>query len=297
MIEGILEFIPHVEVLKTISASRFTAFQECALREVWAASKTPQLLPSSPSRRLGSIIHRILQEAGEGRFIDGGKARIDRRLQELIKDTEGAMRHTWLERHLVPLADSVPDFQVRYIRAGKRVLEISETIPHVVKKISTPRSGEKLEYGFELPISSPDGTVQARIDAVLPSPEGPVLKDYKSGAIFVDDSERLPILKVSYEKQLRLYAALYASSRGRWPVRLEVVPLTGIPCSVNFNKQSCSLILEEAREMLQKVNCTIKQEAHAPRELPKRLGVPSPANCSYCPYRPGCSPYQSAVLK
>jgi hypothetical protein len=218
-------------------------------------------------------------------------------LQELIKNTEEAMLHTWLERHLVPLTDSVPDFQVRYIRTGKRVLEISETITHVVKKISTPRSGEKLDYGFELPISSPDGTVQARIDAVLPSPEGPVLKDYKSGAIFVDDSERLPILKVSYEKQLRLYAALYASSKGRWPVRLEVVPLTGIPCSVNFNKKDCSLLLEEAREVLQRVNSTIKQEAHAPQELARRLGAPSPANCAYCPYRPGCVPYRTAVLK
>jgi hypothetical protein len=165
------------------------------------------------------------------------------------------------------------------------------------KKISATWSGEKVGYGFELPISSPDGTVQARIDAVLPSPEGPVLKDYKSGAIFVDDSERLPVLKISYEKQLRLYAALYASSIGRWPVRLEVVPLNGIPCSVIFNKKDCLLLLEEAKELLQKVNGIIKQDAHAPQELTRRLGVPSQENCAYCPYRPGCGPYRSAVLK
>ena len=70
MSEGVLEFTPRIEALKTISPSRFTALQECALREVWAASQTPQLLPSSPSARLGSIIHRLLQEAGEGRLIN-----------------------------------------------------------------------------------------------------------------------------------------------------------------------------------------------------------------------------------
>jgi hypothetical protein len=123
------------------------------------------------------------------------------------------------------------------------------------------------------------------------------LRDYKSGAIFVDDSERLPILKVSYEIQLRLYAALYASSKGRWPVRLEVVPLTGIPSSVNFNEKDCSLLLDEAREVLREVNGIIRQEAHAPQELTRRLGAPSPAHCAYCPYRPGCGPYRSAVLK
>jgi hypothetical protein len=297
MSEGVLEFTPRIETLKAISPSRFTALQECALREVWSASQTPQLLPSSPSARLGSIIHRLLQEAGEGRLINCSEARIDHRLQELIKDAEQVMLLTWLERHLVPLSGSIPDFEVRCIRTRKRALEISETISHVDKKLSTPRSREKLDHGFELPMSSPDGTVQAKIDAVLPSPEGAVLKDYKSGAIFADDSELLPTLKVSYEKQLMLYAALYAASKGRWPVRLELVPLTGIPCSVAFNRSDCSLLLEEASEVLQKVNSTIKEAVHAPQELIKRLGAPSPTNCAYCPYRPGCGPYRSTVSK
>lgn len=157
-------------------------------------------------------------------------------------------------------------------------------------------SGLGVDYGFELPVSSPDSLIRGRIDAVIPSAEGPIVRDYKSGAIFVDHPGSSTGVSAGYETQLRMYAALYAYTRGRWPVRLEVVALSGAPHPVNFNESACTSLVEEARRALSRVNQTITECSQMPDELQRQLASPRPENCKRCPFRPGCVPYRSAVV-
>jgi hypothetical protein len=167
--EGVLEFHPDVKLLAFVSPSRFTALEGCALKEVWGANKAPPLLPSAPVGHLGSTIHQLLQEAGRGRFTIEDGASIDRRWQELIEGAQRTMHRSWLERHFVPLELSVSDYEVRLIQARNRALEIVAAAPSAPARGSTKPSSEGTpKYGFELPVSSPDGMVRGRIDAVFP---------------------------------------------------------------------------------------------------------------------------------
>jgi hypothetical protein len=141
-------------------------------------------------------------------------------------------------------------------------------------------------YGTELPVRSKSGNVRGRIDAVVPSPHGPVVRDYKSGVISDEAGAALP----EYEAQLRLYAALYAQTTGIWPARLEIVSLVGKIIQVDFLEAQCNALLAEAEQLLETTNLRM-DTAESAVVAQTRLASPSDDACRYCRYRPVCKPY------
>src|SRR5581483_9605567 len=236
---GELQAPLHIAPLRAVSPSHFTSLQTCALKEVWAGNGNSPLLPPSPAAHLGSIVHKLLEEAGQGKFATTGAAGIAERWCELLAATEDPA------------------------------------------------------YGFELPLESSDGLIRGRIDAILPSPEGPILQDYKSGAIFeIAGSDEL-VLKNEYADQLKIYGALYHERTGVWPHRLEVLPVSTAPYEVSFTPAECEELAHAARAAVAKVNDLIATcNGH---ELEASLANPSPSACCYCPYRPACHAYSSAT--
>lgn len=289
MEEGLLTFAPRILPLQSIFPTSYLGLQQCGLREAWRAAGGPPLLPSSPAARVGTAIHRLLQEAGRARFRSGDGAAVDRRWGELITAVESGMRDSWLERHLIPLSRSVPELEVRRIHVRERALELSET----ASAVDRPAAGvAALRHGCELPVSTPDGRVRGRIDAVVPGKEGPVLRDYKSGAIFEPGTGK-HTLKGTYEAQLRMYAALYAMTTGIWPARLEIVPILGAPEPVSFDRETCSELVAEARRSLDRTNEAIAS-AGPDGGIEEILARPAPETCKRCAFRPGCRPYRAA---
>lgn len=289
---GLLDFPLTLQPLKRISPSRYEALHTCALREVWAAGRQPQLLPSYPKAWLGSAIHSLLEEAGLGKFTPGGNAAIATRWRELLAATEEKMRGSWPDRHLVPLETAVPDFEVRTIRAQNRALEIAEHAP----RAKGHGAGTSLQ-GTELWVQSDDGLVGGFIDYVEMAADGPTVRDYKSGDIGEGNTSAHPgPVKGSYQVQLRLYAALYAAKTGQWPARLELIPLIGAAVPVPFDRQVCSALLEDARRTLKNVNEIIASLATATPEAEQRLARPAPSHCWSCPFRPGCVAYRTARI-
>jgi hypothetical protein len=292
-VEGIIPAAPPVSPLKSISPTQFVSLRECALKGVWGANRVPPLLPPAPAARLGSVIHQLLEEAGEGRFVSGDRSGIDHRWQELISESHTAMRGSWLERHFVPLSASVHDFEVRRIQAIERAQEVAAgraVAPEPPREI-----GERAPYGYELPVSTSDGLVRGQIDAVLCSETGPLIRDYKSGAIFDTRSKGALVVKAAYEVQLQLYAGLYAEATGTWPARLEVVPVLGGPVPVPFERSACTALLNEARAELERTNNTIKRHDSSPLQLQQILASPDASACGSCLYRPACTPYREAT--
>jgi hypothetical protein len=248
----------------------------------------PNLLPAPPAARLGSAIHRLLEEAGKGLFREGGSTAIEKRWDELAAATESAMRSSWLERQFVPLKAAVPDYEVRRLRAIQRAVEISQSLPAA----STFPAGQ-LSRGCELWIATPDGLAGGYIDQVEDCVMGPVLRDYKSGHILEDASAGTSgAVKESYEVQLKLYAAIYAAATGIWPAKLELVPLQGAVREVEYKRSECEHLLREAREAITKANSIIANNSPATAEA--LLAAPSPSSCRYCLFRPACSAYRAA---
>lgn len=290
--EGILDFHPVIERLLSISPARFTALRECPLREVWTAAHNIPLLPISPKARVGTIAHRLLAEAGKGLLIPD-RDKIETRWDHLLEQTEQEMLRGWVDRHLLPLSRSVPDIEVRKIRAVSRAAEIAvacttEIWPHASQK---PVDG----YGFELLLQSKDGLVKGFIDAAIPSSQGPILRDFKTGLIFESIGVVGSQVKEVYEIQIKMYAALYEEQFGCWPAMLQIVPLSGTTREVMINQKECRQLLNEARKRLRQIN-EIIASSNSVVQTEKNLALPG-ANCSYCLYRPSCTTYQDAAVR
>jgi hypothetical protein len=293
MLDGILDSAPAIRSVQSFSPTRYTEFLECPLRAVWSANGASALLPVSPSARIGRVAHALLQEAGEGRFVSLSATIIDDRWRKLVSSEESNMEKAWLDRSFVPLRTTVPQYEVRRIQSCKRALEITREVATCKQEIdSSHKDGP--QYGFELCVSSCDGIIRGRIDSVLPSAAGPVIRDYKSGVLFENGEQG--IVKREYDTQVKLYAALYESSHGRWPAALEIVSVTGSTQAIAFDPIMCADLLSRAIGTVESLNQTI-QSGKDQREVEKSLARPSARNCYYCQYRPGCAPYRQIAAK
>ena len=201
------------EPLRSISPTTFSAIRQCALNVVWRRNGRPPLLPASPKARVGTISHRLLAEAGQSR-LGAAEATINARWHELVAETNMAISSSPLEQHLAPLENSVPDIEVRRIRATRNALVIAS------KARSGPRDDGgpilPVPYGHELPVRSTDGLVRGTIDAVVREAGSIVIiRDYKSGAILESGAGGANQPKESYQTQLKMYAQLYAGNCSR----------------------------------------------------------------------------------
>jgi hypothetical protein len=153
---------------------------------------------------------------------------------------------------------------------------------------------ESRGIGFEVWVETADHLVGGRIDEMRPGPSGIELRDYKTGQILdADTPEGIDTVKMDYQTQLRLYAALYACQFGQWPSHLKVVDLDGREFEVPFEIAACEAVLDEAYRVLETVNKKIHTSRSA-QEAVNMLATPSPSSCAACGYRPECLAYRTA---
>ena len=281
----------NVKRFNRLSPSRYTAVKNCLLREVWSASGNDPLLPASPTAELGSVIHQLLEAAGRGHLKSGGSLKVSSTWDELISQAEKKMALSSLRRHQVPLNKSIPDFEVRKLRACHKATEIAHDAfllqGDVPKQSSEPT-------GFELWVESRDGLIGGYIDRATMTKDGVVLSDYKSGAILsFSPGEGFGEMKQAYKEQLELYAVLYQLKYGDWPIRLEVVPLQGTPVEVFFDFKESERILEEASKIFHIINQRIVEVENGDAEV-SSLASPNVLYCRHCLFRPACHAYWNA---
>jgi hypothetical protein len=261
--------------------------QACAVREVWAASRTPPLLPTAPAARLGTVAHRLLEEAGLGYFTGKSSGVVENRWDALLSAAEDEASRSWLDRHLVPFAAVVHDFEVRRLRAIAAARSIAADV--AAAKGIDHGSQQYLRVGYEVAVSTPDGRAGGRIDVVCVSDDGPVLKDYKSGGVYDRSSGRNSV-RPEYAAQLKLYAAIYAAMTGTWPARLELVPVAGLGEPVPFTPDECVDLLNQAITLRDCINSVVTTNEPMVARAEK-LATPAQATCEYCAYRPQCPAY------
>ena len=286
------ECYSRVQPIRSISPTAFNNIRDCALKALWSLSRKTPLLPQSPKARIGIVAHKLIAESGQGQ-LQPDKDAINARWGELVEDTQAEMSASPLEMHLAPLEHSVPDIEVRRIRAIQRAFEIANgrgpTQPRNQSHLLAPR------YGHEIRVQSSDGLIRGTIDAAIRTDHGAVIQDYKSGPIMESDGENDVKLKETYQTQLKMYAALYAESYGEWPASLELVPLSGERQEVVLETAECSNLLNQAKAALQDLNTKIA--TYPSESLPSLLASPSPPACGFCQYRPACKPYQAATTR
>lgn len=277
-----------VKQFRRVSPSRYTAMHACLLREIWIASGNEPLLPSSPLAELGSVIHHLLEAAGRGQLDGGQNGSVDATWEELISQAEKKMALSALRQHQVPLSRSIPDFEVRKLRACHRAAEIAHDA--FQSHDNRPRQSSH-PTGFELWVESHDGQVGGYIDRVTNTKDGVVLSDYKSGAILASGTGGGPgELKRTYKEQMELYAGLYRLKSGAWPIGLRIVPLQGTPVEVVLDPENAERLLAEASTFLCAANERIAEVKNGSAEI-TALALPKAVHCRLCLFRPACRAY------
>lgn len=280
---------PQVYLLKPIeriAASRYAMFRRCELREIWTAGQAPRLLPRHPLSILGTIAHKILEEASRGSLPPG--VGIGDRWDQLVDVADQQLRESPFESGISPLATSAKWYQVVRRRTIERA--VNQKPPRF-----RGHSGKGLRprTGLEIWVQSKDGSIAGWIDSAQQIGEDIVLSDFKSGGIFEAAAGTATKVKDDLVTQIKLYAALYHATFAAWPTILQIEPLSGASIRVPFTTQGCESLLLEARNRLRTVNDRISSAPSAAEEFAR----PSTEACGGCEFRPMCSGYRNARMR
>ena len=264
-----------------LSPSRISVLLECGLRYAWEAANEPPRLPLPPAVRLGTVIHEVYSRAGRGQLAPEDAA-VRSAWLEAVRKAEARMAASWLERHCVPLRRWVRNYEERRLATLDYALVLAPGSDPFGK-----HSG--LGLAPETPLVTADGKLGGQLDAVIPTPEGVVIRDYKTGQVYEDDDGERAI-KAAYQLQLRLYAILYERTQGAWPARLEVVASQGEVVEVSFTPEECEALLKDTVRRLDELAEKVRRVRDGVLALPT-LANPGEA-CRWCPYRPVCTAYR-----
>lgn len=276
-----------VKPIVRIAPSKFLSFMNCRLKACWESGHVDFLLPSSPAGHIGTVIHKIIETLCMSE-IDGGKD-FDIIWHQAVEEEEGKMKDSWLERHLVPLENSDPNFEIKKQQCKMIVERMIRGSTHRGSVAHFQKVNRR-----EVRLQTADGKIGGYIDAIISTDRGEVIEDFKTGSIFEPGQGSDSLINKQYELQLKLYAALFYSTYSKWPASLEIVGMDGTAHSIEFTPEECSSLLMMAYHLLEEVNLVIAKNESTQKETYKQLSSPSPENCRFCPYRPRCLSYWEA---
>jgi len=285
MTPGMLPPMLPLRPLERISPSQFPIFRKCKLRAIWSSCNAQALLPLPPLARLGIVIHKILEKAGKGEI--PGDNSFYLAWISCVQQEENKMSSSWIEKHLVPLEKSVRNYEVKKQQCLLMVRNLVPTTPH-----PSAIADSRKRASHEVWLQTPNGKVGGYADAIVSTDAGDVIIDYKTGAI-VESGHGASGSEVRYDYQIqaKLYAALYNSMCGKWPASIELVGLDSISRTIPFRQEECSSLLDEARELIYRINSVISSKTENYVIVLRHLASPSPEVCRFCLYRPCCPAY------
>jgi RecB family exonuclease len=276
----------YLQPMGSLSPSRYSAMQECRLREVLAASRASASLPRSPAALVGSLIHQLLEDARRGRFLPG---QASEHLNQVVSKFEASLPTGSADRRWLPLMQTV-EFRAKV----KTAVERAEIL--CIEKSSSQHQGQPHQrVGIEAAANARGGKVRGRMDRVHRNAGLLTIEDLKTGPIF---STRGPerLLKPHYVEQLKLYAAMYAEDEnlgaGEWPERLELTSVSGARAPVEFSRTECVDLLDKATALLDATNELINTSG---ADVERHLAAPSAEACAFCVFRPSCGPYLAST--
>jgi CRISPR/Cas system-associated exonuclease Cas4 (RecB family) len=218
----------------------------------------------------------------EGQLVD--EEAFQKLWNHCVHEQEEQMGKSWFERHLVPLSITALDFHLKRSQCFL-LLQARDLSLQARDNVTQSKKPDALKSFHEQWLQSKEGLVVGIADEIRFEREGATIIDYKTGNISGQSTETEVLSE--YKEQLKLYAALFHEEHGEWPYDLIVISLDGRSHHIDYEENECLILLEEAKNMLRRLNSIIEANEKAPLEL----ASPSQTNCRYCLYRPICEPY------
>jgi len=263
--------------IKRISPSQFYSMKNCAYKSLLAESfdKKP-LLPLSPNAYFGTVLHKILELITKGII----KSEIDFNIEfeKQVKILENELSSNGFH-FFVPLKIKLRNFGLKKIQLKKHLRSYSEK----------PTDFSYKKYYSEKWFESHDKMIGGKVDLIIESGSNIEIIDFKTGEItediLDDDGEIFSEVKNDYKEQLKLYAYLYFENTNKFPTSLTLVDLTKQKYLVDFTKEECKVLFDDAKKLLESTNYSIKSRNFSANPIEE--------NCKFCLYRPACSFYNN----
>lgn len=263
--------LPALAPLPYVTPSGAPALRECALRAAYRADPSFRAeVASSPAARLGSACHRVLERAAQGELPPPANAGWDAAFQALWdeavrREAEAASAHP-AEAHWPP-PERWRNYAMRKVATKMLARNIAASLGgpgHVQVEHAQVAAG---------------GLIRGRADVIRRSPAHEI-EDYKSGAVFEDDSGEL---KPAYRTQMLLYAVLEHEDTSSWPTRASIIPLTGDPVSIDIVPAEAEAAASQALAALASYNASVQSADRA-----DQLAKPSAEHCRFCEFAVVC---------
>ena len=259
--------------IQRISPSQFYSMKNCSYKSLLAEAmnKNP-LLPISANAYYGTVLHKILELISKGNIQN--EVEFNNAFQEQIQLMEDKLVEDGYS-FFVPLQLRVKDFIMKKILLKE----------HLTKATEKPKRTSHLNFLSEKWYESKDKLIGGKIDLIIEAESETEILDFKTGEItqvvLDDDGEITSEVKTEYEEQLKLYAYLYFENTGNFPTRLSLISLAKQKISIDFSKEECFKIFEDAKSLLKSTNNCV--------DSGEFIANPTEENCKYCLYRPACS--------
>jgi hypothetical protein len=223
---------------------------------------------------MGQLIHKVAERA----FIEApsDQVELEQLWQREMAELESQLSSKPKLAMLVPLRYSVPNFAVRHAQF------IQTWRYRKTGHSSSTSESALLQGGAEKVLADETKQVIGKVDLLVRSSAGWVIKDFKSGKLFDNDTGRV---KSDYETQLKLYAELCRNTYQEYPVKLCLIDAVGVEVEVPFTHEECAALLTEARQSLATIN---QQVAEGQLES---LASPDAERCRWCMSRAVCPLY------
>ena len=279
---------PLFHPLPRTSAALNEVLRNCFLRASFQSDhRFSGVRPLSTASALGSVSHRLLEEASRGRFDSICGTNLDkevaRRWAFLV-----ALEEQEFQRRAhgsVPTHNRWPTYALRMATACRLASRIARQrgsrLPWKATAVVGSNSPTQAEVWYE----GYGGKIVGRVDLLRRTGAGIELVDYKSGLV-TEQQETLGAagrLREPYERQMLLYAALVHENEGRWPVKVTVESLVQGSHTIEVTPDRAQDAADEALVLLNAYNRRVTSGTVR--------GQPSASTCRWCDFKAVCQDF------
>lgn len=266
--------LPKLQPITTLSPTMFATLKQCQLRAGLRNARSQQTTRSSTAALLGTISHRVLENARSINRDEDLRAQAETMWDDTVTEVEEQLRTSPLDEHLLPISKWKKYFLLRE-RTIRRCKEIASS--HVISEnqvVASERKFDSVKYGFT-----------GKPDLVLRREDGLVIIDYKSGEL-PDDSEDREEKIALWQQQVLFYASIVKEELGEWPVKGEIRLLNNEIIQIQIDQQKADVLIEETQAVMAHYNENI-----AAGVSHSELAQYSEDNCVFCEYKGTCNTF------
>ncbi len=269
-----LKQLPKLQPITTLSPTLSATLKQCQLRAGLRQVRAQQTTRSSTAALLGTISHRVLENARSMNKNEDLRAQVEIMWDNTVGKVEEQLQTSPLDEYLLPISRWKKYFLLRE-RTIRRCVEIASS--HVISEnqvVASERKFDSFKYGFT-----------GKPDLVLRREDGLVIIDYKSGELPDDSEDREEKISL-WQQQVLFYAAIVKEEFGEWPVDGEIRLLNNEIIPIQIDQQNAEALIEETQTV--KANYNEKIAAGVSHS---ELAQYSEDNCLFCEYKGACNTF------